>query len=190
MALLPLVFSLGHHSASALPVYGAFSHSINPALRVGTEWGYGKSRYWEDRSWALLQGLDLAAFRNPFHGAGFMATTQGMVRGNTRWGLFFGLSLEAGYLHLYHPRETFTSNGDGTFGRSRDWGQPSALLGPGLHLGYRAVRLGSLRLYPRWDYSYRIQYPYNNVIPIFPHNLFQLGFAMRLGRWAAGGKDE
>lgn len=189
-ARFPLVLSLGHHSASALPVYGALTLPLNPVLRAGTEWGYGNGRRWEERSWGWLQGLDLAAFRNPFHGSGMAATTQGLLRGNTRWGFFYGISLDAGYLLLFHPRETFSSNGDGTFSRSKDWGSSSLLFGPGLHAGYRAVRLGSFRLYPRLEYSYRIQYPYNDLIPIFPHNLLQLGFSLGLVDEMEGAKDE
>jgi hypothetical protein len=87
-------------------------------------------------------------------------------------------------------RESFVSNGDGTFRRTQDRGHSSGLVGPGLHLGYRAVRLGSIRLYPRLEYSYRIQYPYNDLIPIFPHNILQMGFVIGLGGNANGGKDE
>ena len=189
-ARLPLLFSFGHHSASALPVYGALSFPLNPVLRMGTEWGYGRGRHWEERSCGLLQGLDLAAFRNPFHGSGLAATTQGMLRGNTRWGLFYGLSLDAGYLLLFHPRETFKSNGDGTFRRTNDWGRSSALFGPGLHAGFRTLRLGSIRLYPRLEYAYRIQYPYNDLIPIFPHNILHMGFSLGWAGKHDGGKDE
>jgi hypothetical protein len=91
------------------------------------------------------------------------------------------------FFFLACTRETFTSNGDGTFARADDWGCSSGLLGPGLHVGYRAVRLGSIRLYPRCEYSYRIQYPYNDLLPVFPHNILQMGFTLALGRGANGG---
>lgn len=189
LAFPPLIFSLGHHSASALPIYGAATLPLHPALELGTEWGYGKGRKWEERPWALMQGLELASFRNPFHGTGILATTKGMVRGNTHWGLFTGFSLDAGYLHLFHPRQTFSAKGDGTFERSSDWGVPSVLLGPGLHIGYRAAPWNSMRIFPLLEYTYRIQYPYNDLIPIFPHNVLQLGFSVSFGEVAGGGGD-
>lgn len=104
------------------------------------------------------------------------------IQSGIGWGIirkkggFFDVALKGGYGHWFNRRQVFILK-DGEYVEKRNTGKPSLLIG--IHLSY-GFYLSRFPLSPYFKYSWMIQTPFIDDIPILSHNMLNLGIKLSI----------
>lgn len=177
---LTLSLSFFNHSVST-PFQRIINKRLHPGLMAGIE-----LRYRQTHRSKFFQTFNTGFFYNQFNGTGIMVTTDAGYRYNTKFRLSADVSLGLGYLRMYHPAAIYELDQSGTYRRTKDKGQSSALYSFAVGTGY-TLRTGRFfTLTPFIRYQYSLQSPYGNPdfidrdIKVFPHAALHIGSRIQL----------
>jgi hypothetical protein len=139
---------------------------------VGTELFYTRGQHSQ-----LFQTVQLGGFYNRYFGTSVFLSSDLAYRYTTGLGFYGEVMLGVGYMHAFHPRDTYALNDNGTYERVTDWGKPSAMASFSLGVGYDSGK----RLSPFLRYQWLLQAPYaGEDLPYVPQALLHAGVKIRL----------
>jgi hypothetical protein len=169
----PLVITGFNHSLS-LPFNKILREPVHPGLTVGTELFYTNGKHSQ-----LLQTVQLGGFYNRYFGTSAFLSSDFAYRYITRRGLYGQAMIGLGYMHAFHPRDTYAQNDNGSYEKINDWGKPSAMASFSLGVGYDTGK----RLSPFLRYQWLVQAPYaGEDLPFVPQALLHAGVKIKLKR--------
>jgi hypothetical protein len=114
-------------------------------------------------------------FYNKYSSRGVFLNTGIAYRYTTHFGLFAGLGLGLGYLHVFHPEAIFEFDGT-KYNQVRDWGIAKILVSADAYLGYCFSGRNNLSIFVRYKPYY---FQFREGIPAMNLSL-QLGCRFNL----------
>ena len=158
-----------------MPFNGIILKPLHPGFSIGTEY-----RYSEGKLGCIYQSLHTGYYFNKYNARGLYIQTELGYRYTADFGLFGDLTLGAGYLHSFHPKEVFKLNSQGEYEKAKDKGKPGAIILVSLGLGYDFSRKFSWPVSFFFRFQPYFQTPYNLETSVFPQAMVHFGIRVQL----------
>ncbi len=173
---LPLMISYGNQVVG-LPYQNLFQ-AFNPAVFIGTEFSYNKSR-----KHRLCQTLGIGLITNEAIGNTITLNTDFCYRYIGKLGIFSDFSVGLGVLNQYQTRQKYSINlTTGEYKKIKDFGKPAMMLEYNYSLGYDFSVKKNLPFSVFIKYNFFIQMPYFDfkAFPVMPQSVIQLGTIIKI----------
>jgi hypothetical protein len=165
----PVDLSFGHASVG-MPVFGISVKPFYPMVSLGTEFYYKQKEHSD-----FFQSAKINYYYAKYSTSSIVLNSEMGYRYKLNSGLYAEGALGIGYAQLFRPGAIYKLNDQKEYEQKRDYGKPCFMADFAISVGYDFSVKKHIPFSLYLKYGSYIDILYAPDIPVFPHNILQVG---------------